>query len=65
MIYTQWFNILGAPAAVVPAGRSDEGLPIGVQVVGAPFMDAHVLDVAAAIERRTGGFARPPGEGRR
>ena len=30
--YTQWFNVLGAPAAVVPVGRSAEGLPIGVQI---------------------------------
>src|SRR2546425_8132280 len=29
--YTEWFNLLGNPAAVVPVGRSLEGLPIGVQ----------------------------------
>lgn len=60
MVYTQWYNILGVPAAVVPVGRSREGLPIGVQVVGAPFMESHVLDVAAAIERHGGGFVPPP-----
>jgi Asp-tRNA(Asn)/Glu-tRNA(Gln) amidotransferase A subunit family amidase len=59
MGYTQWFNVLGAPAAVVPVGRSADGLPIGVQIVGAPYMDAHVLDAAAAIERG-GGPGRPP-----
>jgi Asp-tRNA(Asn)/Glu-tRNA(Gln) amidotransferase A subunit family amidase len=59
MCYTQWFNVLGAPSAVVPVGRSAEGLPIGVQVVGAPFMDAHVLDAAQVIERG-GGPGRPP-----
>ncbi|MEZ5289995.1 MAG: amidase family protein [Vicinamibacterales bacterium] len=52
--YTQWGNLLGLPAAVVPAGRSAEGLPIGVQVAGAPFMDAHVLACAAVIERHIG-----------
>ncbi len=60
MIYTPWANILGAPAAVVPAGRSDTGLPIGVQVIGAPFMETAVLDVAAAIERACGGVVPPP-----
>jgi amidase len=60
MIYTPWANILGAPAAVVPAGRSGTGLPIGVQVIGAPFMEAAVLDVAAAIERACGGVVPPP-----
>lgn len=60
MIYMPWANILGAPAAVVPAGRSDTGLPIGVQVIGAPFMETAVLDVAAAIERACGGAVPPP-----
>jgi len=60
MRYTPWSNILGTPAAVVPAGRSPEGLPIGVQVIGAPFMEAGVLEVAAAIERASGGFVPPP-----
>jgi Asp-tRNA(Asn)/Glu-tRNA(Gln) amidotransferase A subunit family amidase len=60
MVYTQWFNLLGATAAVVPVGRSPEGLPIGVQIVGAPFMEAHVLAAAGIVERACGGFAPPP-----
>ena len=64
MLYTQWFNILGNPAAVVRAGWSDEGLPIGVQVVGRPFEEHLVLDVAAAIERGCGGWVAPPPVGR-
>lgn len=60
MVYTQWFNLLGNPAAVVPVGRSDDGLPIGVQVVGRPFEEELVLSVAAAIERACGGYRRPP-----
>ncbi len=63
MVYTQWFNILGAPVAVVPVGRSSEGLPIGVQVAGAPFMEGDVLDAAAAIERASGGYMAPPAGG--
>jgi len=60
MSYSQWFNLLGCPAAVVPAGRSPEGLPIGVQVVGRPWQEEAVLAVAAHIEQATGGFRRPP-----
>jgi len=60
MSYTQWFNILGNPAAVVPVGTSPEGLPIGVQVVGRPFEEELVLTVAAAIEGDCGGYRRPP-----
>jgi len=54
MRYTQWFNLLGAPAAVVPVGRSPEGLPIGVQIAGRPFEDERVLGIAAAVEARHG-----------
>jgi Asp-tRNA(Asn)/Glu-tRNA(Gln) amidotransferase A subunit family amidase len=54
MRYTQWFNVLASPAAVVPVGNSAEGLPIGVQVAGHPFEDESVLAVAAAIEREFG-----------
>jgi amidase len=60
MSYSQWFNLLGNPAAVVPVGRSAEALPIGVQIVGRPWEDEAVLAVAAKIEAATDGFRRPP-----
>jgi Asp-tRNA(Asn)/Glu-tRNA(Gln) amidotransferase A subunit family amidase len=59
MSYSQWFNLLGNPAVVVPVSRSPEGLPIGVQIVGRPWEDEAVLDVAAIIEEACGGFRRP------
>ncbi len=52
--YCEWFNLLGFPAAVVPVGRSPEGLPIGVQIVGRPWDEETVLAVAAAIEQECG-----------
>jgi len=58
--YTEWFNLLGNPAAVVPVARSREGLPIGVQVVGRPWEEELVLAVAAAVERECGGYQAPP-----
>jgi Asp-tRNA(Asn)/Glu-tRNA(Gln) amidotransferase A subunit family amidase len=61
MRYTQWFNVLGNPAVVVPVAQSAEGLPIGVQVVGRPYDDRFVLEVAAVIERACGGYRPPPG----
>ncbi len=60
MSYSQWFNLLGNPAAVVPVGRSPEGLPIGVQVVGRPWEEEAVLGVSAVIEDACGGFRQPP-----
>jgi amidase len=46
-------NLMGTPAAVVPAGMAD-GLPVGVQVMGGKYADLRCLAVAAAIERRLG-----------
>ena len=57
--YSQYFNLLGNPAAVVPIGRSPEGLPIGVQIVGRPWEEERVLAVAAHVER-AGGWKQPP-----
>ncbi|MGE0362828.1 MAG: amidase [Vicinamibacterales bacterium] len=59
-LYTQWANVLGLPAAVVPAHRTADGLPVGVQVIGRPFEETRVLQVAAAIERGCGAAAWPP-----
>jgi len=57
--HTQWFNALAAPAAVVPVGRSPEGLPIGVQIAGRPFQDETVLDIAAIVDKAFG-YKPPP-----
>lgn len=59
MRYTQWFNLLGAPAAVVPVGQSPEGLPIGVQVVARPFEDEVAMEVATVIDGEFG-YRVPP-----
>ena len=58
--YTEFFNLLANPAAVVPVGRSPEGLPIGVQIVGRPWEEEQVLSVAAALERQCGAWNIPP-----
>jgi len=58
--YCEWFNLLGMPAAVVPVGLSQEGLPIGVQVVGLPWQEELVLTVSAAVEQECGGYREPP-----
>jgi Asp-tRNA(Asn)/Glu-tRNA(Gln) amidotransferase A subunit family amidase len=58
--YTEWFNLLGVPAAVVPVGRSSEGLPIGVQIITRPWEEELALAVAAIIDEECGGWQRPP-----
>lgn len=58
--YTEWFNLLGNPAAVVPVSHSSEGLPIGVQIVGRPWEEEKVLAVALEVEKMHGGWSKPP-----
>lgn len=59
MRFTQWFNTLGAPAAVVPVGQSPDGLPIGVQIAARPYEDEITLAIAGVIDREFG-YQAPP-----
>ncbi|MDQ3250326.1 MAG: amidase [Chloroflexota bacterium] len=47
------FNVLGWPAISVPCGKSPEGLPIGLQLVGKPWAEATVLRAASTFEMLT------------
>jgi len=49
--YAQTFNVFDLPVVTVRAGRSDDGLPIGVQIVGRPFAEEMVLAAAEIVER--------------
>jgi aspartyl-tRNA(Asn)/glutamyl-tRNA(Gln) amidotransferase subunit A len=44
------FNVTGLPALAVPMGLADDGLPIGLQIVGRPFDEAMVCRIGAAYE---------------
>jgi len=58
--YTEWFNLLGNPGAVVPVSQTSDGLPIGVQIVGGPWQEEQVLAVAAFVERECNAWRVPP-----
>jgi Asp-tRNA(Asn)/Glu-tRNA(Gln) amidotransferase A subunit family amidase len=58
--YTEWFNLLGNPGAVVPVSHSPEGLPIGVQIIGRPWEEEQVLAIAAALEKECNAWRVPP-----
>jgi Asp-tRNA(Asn)/Glu-tRNA(Gln) amidotransferase A subunit family amidase len=49
----------GFPAVVVPAGFTDEGLPVGVELLGRPFAEPRLFELAYAFERATD-HRRPP-----
>ncbi|MEZ4293236.1 MAG: amidase, partial [Myxococcota bacterium] len=51
--FTPAWNLLGTPAMSIPMGPTSEGLPAGLQIVGALFDDATVLRVADAYQRIT------------
>lgn len=49
--FTRLYDVTGQPAVSVPCGRTDEGLPIGLQVGGHPWQEATILRVAHCYER--------------
>jgi Asp-tRNA(Asn)/Glu-tRNA(Gln) amidotransferase A subunit family amidase len=51
--------LAGFPGVAVPVGKSREGLPIGVQVIGRPYEEEVILAVAEAIERERGPWEAP------
>ena len=48
--YTVAFNLTGQPALSLPCGVTEDGLPIGVQLIGARFDEAKVLRAGKALE---------------
>jgi amidase len=61
MSHTLPFNLTGHPVVVLPAGRSRDGLPIGVQLVGKRWGEMALLAVAKCIVQVAGPCQRPPG----
>ncbi|MGI5041583.1 amidase family protein, partial [Streptomyces sp. JAC128] len=60
---TAWLNIAGPvklPAAVVPAGKTADGLPLAIQIIGPYLADRTVLDVAKRLARRLPKPVQPP-----
>lgn len=57
--YTMTHNLTGWPSAVVRAGASPEGLPIGVQITAHPWREDVALAAAAHVERVFGGWQKP------
>ena len=47
------FDVLGLPTISIPCGFTTSGLPIGLQMAGAPFADSTVLALARAYEQAT------------
>lgn len=49
------------PATIIPAGLDTQGLPIGVQIMGAEYSDLQVIGIAELLEKEGFAFKPPPG----
>jgi aspartyl-tRNA(Asn)/glutamyl-tRNA(Gln) amidotransferase subunit A len=58
-VFTVPASLAGLPAISLPAGLSENGLPLGLQLIGRPFEEATVLRLARAVERAAEFTARP------
>ena len=60
---TFWAGLAGVaclPATVVPAGVADDGLPVGVQIIGPAWGDRRTIGLAQRLEAMGWRFAPPP-----
>jgi len=59
MRFCQWLNLAGFPGVSLPFGKSAEGLPINVQLIGRPHEEELLLAVAEMLERARGPWQAP------
>ncbi|MFE3983525.1 amidase [Nocardia tengchongensis] len=59
LVWAGMATMPGLPATAIPTGRSPEGLPVGVQLIGPMFEDRTPLRLAELLEQKIGGFQPP------
>ena len=58
-VFTVTVNLAGLPGISVPAGLDRQGLPLGLQLIGRPWEEGDLLNVAYSLERAAGFLAKP------
>lgn len=53
------FNLSGHPAVVIPIGKTPEGLPVGLQIVGKRWQEMELIAIAQSIDSVVGNLQRP------
>lgn len=57
--YTVPFNLTGHPVVVIPIGQTQNGLPIGMQIVGKRWHEMELLTIAQKLDKAIGAFRHP------
>jgi aspartyl-tRNA(Asn)/glutamyl-tRNA(Gln) amidotransferase subunit A len=58
-VFTVTVNLAGLPGIAVPAGLDKNGLPLGLQLIGRPWEEGDLLNIAYSLERAAGFVAKP------
>ncbi len=58
-VFTVTVNLAGLPGIAVPTGRDAQGLPMGLQLIGKPWEEAELLNIAYRLETAAGFVAKP------
>jgi amidase len=61
MFWAGFMGMAGLPSTVAPAGLTQEGLPVGLQIVGPQYGDLTCIRLAQLLEKEYQGFVPPPG----
>jgi amidase len=61
LFWAGYAGLAHLPASVAPIGLTDQGLPVGVQIIGPPYGDLTCLRMAALLEQGYRAFEPPPG----
>ena len=59
--YTGFFAMSGHPVVVIPVGQTQEGLPIGMQVIGKRWQEMELLAISQVLDDVIQGFRIPAG----
>jgi len=58
-VFTVTVNLAGLPGVAVPAGLDQQGLPLGLQLIGKPWEEGELLNFAQVLEDRAGFVSKP------
>jgi len=58
-VFTVTVNLAGLPGVSVPVGADSQGLPLGLQLIGCPWEEGDLLNLAYVLEKAAGFVSKP------